>query len=123
MKISVFNFYCEYFSKFRKPIYLISIDLSDQYKSEQVENLEIPVIYQIGQVALLKVNKKQIQALERADIKFTLLDQDITDNSYYLADIIILSKYDQIKSFPGTKSSINSVKAGWESSTKLKTPN
>lgn len=89
----------------------------------QIENLEIPVIYQIGQVALLKVNQKQIQALERADIKFTLLDQDITDNSYYLADIIILSKYDQIKSFPGTKSSINSVKAGWESSTNLKTPN
>jgi len=86
------------FSSIGNPLSLISIDLNDQNKSMQIENLKIPVIYKIDQVVLLKVNQDQLLKLERADIKFTLLDQDITDNSYYLADIIILSKNDQIKS-------------------------
>jgi hypothetical protein len=84
------------FTNSESPLYLISIDLNDQNKSVQIENLEISVIYKIDQVALLKANQDQLLELERADIKFTLLDQDITLNSYYLANINNISKNDQI---------------------------
>jgi len=79
-------------------LYLISIDLKDQDKSEQFEKLEIPVIYQIDRIVIAKVNQNQIRILEKARIKFTILDQDISKNLYYLTNIHNISKNDLIQS-------------------------
>jgi len=78
--------------------YLIYMDLDDQENSVQIEYLKLPLLYQIDQTALLKVNINQIEELERDHIKFKILDRDINENSYYLIKIEDLSKEEQLES-------------------------
>jgi hypothetical protein len=65
-------------------LYLIQINLNEPKLANKLTKLEIPVVYKIDHEALLKVNQKQISSLEKSDIQFQLLDQDLATNSYHL---------------------------------------
>ena len=101
LNILIFLSILQFVNVFTNPVHhisLIGVDLSEQINTAQIEKLQLPVVYKLDQVIILKANQDQKKSLKSCGIDFNLLDQDISNNTYHLAKNTILSENAQIMS-------------------------
>ena len=75
------------FANTREEIYLVRVEINERNLSPLLNKYEIPVVYKMDQDFLLKINQDQVKLLDRSGLDYTVLDQNISANSYHLINI------------------------------------